>query len=157
MNNKNLWWVLLVIVLISAGAIYYNNIKVNDTAAESARQQALSQEESRPDITINVKYQFKNGVHYFLGDLELPNACYAHNAEVKKHENDIEIALTTTAPTDPNLICAEVITAKPFKVQFEAPQDTIIYATLNGETVNLNIFEVGPDEDLEKVELFFKG
>ena len=44
-----------------------------------------------------------------------------------------------------------------YKTSFEGPEDLQFLATLNGEPVNLNQFEIPADQDIDAVEIFIKG
>lgn len=61
----------------------------------------------------------------------------------------------TTKNTDE--LCAQVITPRPFRVEFTAPKNITVNATLDGKPITLNILEVKEGEDIDKVEFNEKG
>lgn len=154
MNKKTSLWIAIIIILILIGVAIYSSQKAKKIDYSSERNKAIEEVVQRPAITLNAKHQYRDGEHTFLGTLELPSPCHTYNAEVIPGEELTEIALTYEAS---NQLCAQVITERQFRVSFSAEEEVDVIATLNGETVNLNIFDVGPDEDLSEVEIFIKG
>lgn len=146
-----------VIVLILIAAALYASFTTK-TTVPTDREQAIKNDENEPDTTINVKHQYKDSEHAFVGLLDLPTPCHSFNAEVQSSENNhrANIALTITPPAE-GVMCAQVIAPKTFKVTHKGAEDMPFTATLNGEIVKLNVFEVGEDEDIDTVELFIKG
>jgi hypothetical protein len=153
--NKNIYLgsaVILLLVIFSGVAIYRNNTgNIND------RQYKVEEPVNsitRPTETLNARYQYKTGQHIFIGDLVLPNPCYTFNTEIIKRENETEIAITTQSTGE---MCIQVISEQMFKVSFEGNPDDLIIASINGELVNLNIFEIPANEDIDEIEVFIKG
>lgn len=157
MNNKKTIW-FIIMVLVFGGISFYTSHKADNVDFTEERQDAIEKAIQRPTITINTKHQYKDGEHIFLGSFEVPSPCYSHNAEViKEDESGItEVALSYNLK-ESDEICAQVIDEREFKVVFEGDLDDDIIATLNGEVVNFNVFEISPDEDISEVEIFIKG
>ena len=161
MKKKN--WVILVaaIILLLTGVIFHNEYKVSKIDESNIeRQQAIEDVLQKSNITINTKYQYRNGTHTFLGTFETPTPCYTYNVEKKETDGIKEIAITYQEMHDETgeaMNCTQVITERDFKVSFEGSVDDEIIATINGDLVNLNIFEVSEDEDIEDVEVYMKG
>jgi hypothetical protein len=152
--DKKIWitFIVFVVAVLSGTAYYKSNQEVSN--ATYTREDAIKDEVQRPKETINTKYQYKDGQHIFVGTLLLPTPCHSYNAEVDKRDNETEIKVTTASSED---MCIQQITERMFKVSFEGPEDELIIASLNGEVVNLNIFEVPEDEDIDDIEVFIKG
>ncbi len=153
MNNKFLWGTLLVIAIVSVGAYLYNKDK--QKIIDQARDAAITDQVQRPEITLNTKHQYKDGQHVFVGSVELPTPCYKITTEVTKEQNEtiLNISYASTSAD----VCAEVVTSKEFRVAFEGKADDIIIAKLNGELVNLNIFEIPVDKNIDDVKVYNKG
>jgi hypothetical protein len=151
--KKQIWVSSLVLglIFILAGlAIYKNNKEVGaPLLPENTEEEFI-----KPTETINTKYQYKNGEHIFVGSLLLPTPCHSYNVEVKKNNNDTEIAITTKTEAE---MCAQVMSEKMFKVNFKGEASDSIFVSLNGEVVNLNIFELPADQDINDIEIFIKG
>lgn len=161
MNKKNWVALVLAIILLLIGVIFHNKYRANKVeTSDDNRQQAIEDIVQRSNTTINTKYQYKNGTHTFLGTFETPTPCYSYSVN-KKEDNDIkEIAITYQQMHDETgeaIVCEEVITNRQFKISFEGGIDDEIIATLNGEVVNLNIFEVGENENIEDIDIYMKG
>lgn len=144
--------IVLVIILVAAAALYMG--KKGATPEPTPRDEAVQEEEQRPAQTINVKHQYKDGLHTFVGVIDTPTPCYDVQAVVLPGDSP-EIKITTVQ-TEAE-ICAQVITSQEFRVQHQAPEDTQFIATVNGELVNINQFDVDADTDINEVELFIKG
>jgi biopolymer transport protein ExbD len=152
MNNKFLWIILLVVAIFSVSAYLYNKDK--QKTLDESRAQAINNEIQRPSITINAKHQFKNGQHVFVASIELPNPCNKITTEVTKDPNETIINVNYASTSQ---VCTEVITEKEFKVSFEGTADENIIAKLNGELVNLNLFEITSDQNIDEVKIYNKG
>lgn len=151
MDNKILIGVLVVAAVVLGGtALYKSNQSVE---VDLTRDEALNTEVQKAKKTITTKYQYKDGQHIFVGNLKLPTPCHTYNAEVVQKDGAAEIRVTT----EEGGVCVQQITERLFKVSFEGEQGDNIFATLNGETVNLNIFEIPEDEDIDDIEIFIKG
>ncbi|HMP67135.1 MAG TPA: hypothetical protein PKA60_00090 [Candidatus Paceibacterota bacterium] len=157
MNKKISIAVLALLVLILIGAAVYSSQKNKKIDYNSDRQQVLDDLINRPTETITVKQQYKNGNYTVIGSFEVPTPCYSYNAEVIKKDGITEIAITYFDNSNPDTMCAQVISEKLFRVDFEGAPGENIVATINGEIVNLNVFEIGPDEIIENIELYIKG
>jgi len=161
MNKKN--WIILVLLIFALliGVIFHNMYKANKLDQQAVdRQQAIEDVLQHSNITINTKHQYRDGVHTFLGTFETPTPCYSYNTKVLEKDGFKEIAISyqeTHDETGEAVICAQVITERQFKVSFEGSETDDVVATLNGVLVNLNIFEVGEDENIEDVEIYIKG
>jgi hypothetical protein len=152
MNHKLLWGTLLIIAIITIGAYFNNKNKLE--ALDQAREEAINNEIQRPSVTVNVKHQFKDGAHTFIGNLELPTPCHKISTEVIKEENETIIDISYASTSE---VCAQVITEKEFTVIFAGEIDENIIARLNGELVNLNIYDIDPKQNIYEVEIFNKG
>ncbi|HRY30924.1 MAG TPA: hypothetical protein P5328_00835 [Candidatus Paceibacterota bacterium] len=157
--SKKLSIIVAVVVILAFTAVaIYSQERADKIDYSLERQKALDEVSNRPNITVNTKHQYKDGRHIYLGYLEVPSPCYSHNVEIKKSEEITEIAITYQEdPSAKSENCIQMITEKTFKVSFEGAEDEDIIATLNGETVNLNQFEIDPDEDIEEADIFIKG
>lgn len=153
MNKTTKISVILIIILIVVWIFYA--VGKDSAQNDTTREDLVEMEENRPEISINTKHQYKDGMHVFVGTLEIPSPCHSYNAEIVEG-NPFEVKLSITDPAEGE-VCAQVITNRDFKVSYEASQDTQFFGTLNGEKIEFNLFEVGVDEDIDTVELYLKG
>jgi hypothetical protein len=153
MENKNLIvsLVVIVVIIIIASLVSRNNNVENPTERDNANIEETEKE------TLNVKHQYKDGEHVFVGTLQLPTPCHSYNAEVVETENGPEIKITITEPAQ-DQVCAQVISEKDFKVTYKSDNPDLEFKYfVNGTEVNFNLFEVSPEENIDTFELFIKG
>ncbi len=116
----------------------------------------LHQEEPSSNLvttSVSTLHQFSNGVHTYVGIIETPTPCYtvSGNAIVKEsYPEQVDIRIETH---DPEKICAQVVTAKKFKVSFRASAEAVVTAYLNGVRVLFKVKEASPTVNLETVEI----
>jgi cbb3-type cytochrome oxidase subunit 3 len=152
MNNKYLWVILLFFIVLFAGAYLYNKDKRENLDQE--RQAAIEEESQRPSVTLNIKHQYKDGTHLIVGLLELPTPCDQITTNVTKNTGETIVDINYSSGEE---ICAQVITEKEFRISFAGSADENIIAKLNGELINLNLFEIDPTKNIDEVEIFNKG
>ncbi len=152
MNNKFLWGSLIVVVIILISTYEYNKNK--QEIINNQREQSIQNEIQRPSVTINVKHQYKDGKHTMVGLVELPTPCDNLSTKIEKREFETILDINYSSDSE---ICAQVITEKYFRISFEGNMDDNIIARLNGEIINLNIFDIDPNKDIDEVEIFNKG
>jgi hypothetical protein len=155
--SKKTWTitVIVIVALMSSIAIYTNYKANNIEEVNNERQDAIDETYLRPEITVNTKHQYKDGVHTYIGTFETPTPCDTYNAVIDLNENGHVIEITHE-PNEEEL-CAQVVTERQFRVSFEAEENVDAIATINGELVNLNVFEVPSDQNIEDFEIFIKG
>jgi hypothetical protein len=153
MNNKTFFAIAIIFILILVGTMFFNQ---NKTDYEQVNEEELTREvEIISDITLDTKYQYKDGKHFFAGSVETPTPCYSVETNVIKEAGMTEIQIITTPP-DADIMCSQVVTEQMFNISFEGAQDEIIIATLNGEIVNLNLFEVPQDQTIQDFIIYNK-
>lgn len=106
---------------------------------------------------LDVKEQYRDGKYTFAGSVQVPNPCYTLKSQANKIEEDEYQIQITTTPPKAGTMCAEVITDKQFKLTFEAPQDILVTATINGIEYNVNRFVVPADQNIDDFDLSVKG
>jgi hypothetical protein len=154
MQKTTMWVLVAIIGIVGIAAIIYVTTKTVEPVAPTAREEAQQQDALMPTKTIQVKHQYKDGNHTFMGMIETPTPCYNVTAVILPGDVP-EIKITTQE--QPDTICAQVISEKQFTVRFTGPEDTQFLTTVNDEPVNMNQFDIDPDVDIESVEIFIKG
>jgi hypothetical protein len=146
-------FIALIIILVIAGAVYYTR----DTRTETdlTPREEAQQQDALPTQTINLKHQYKDGTHIFMGIVETPTPCYNVTAVILP--GDVAEIKITTKEQEGVEMCAQVVTEKTFKVTHVAAEDAPFLATVNDEPVNINQFDIDADVDIEKVEIMIKG
>ncbi len=101
-------------------------------------------EEPTPSVItthVNVGHQFKDGVHTYTGSVEAPTPCYAVAGAAVVKESYPEQVDIKLEMRDTGGVCAQVITAKTFKVSFEASERPVVRGFINGTPVLLVVSE----------------
>ena len=107
--------------------------------------------------TLEVKEQYKNSTYTFMGDVQVPTPCHSLENKVNKISNtEYQIELKTIAPQK-DIVCAQVVTDKSFKVSFQAPADIKVTALLDGVPYQINRFIVPNDQNIDTFKLEIKG
>lgn len=153
MNNKLIIAGVLVAMFILLGLSIYkskNEVKNFDTA----RDLVSNNEVQRPAETVNAKYQYKNGQNIFVVSLQLPTPCHKISQSITKSNDTYEINLSTT-PTQE--VCAQVVTERLVRVQWAGKSDDLYVVKLNGEVVNLNVFAIPNEENIDEIQVYTKG
>lgn len=144
----------IIVLIILVVIIGYFSKKDSERMEMQMNEQGNESEFSEP---LAVKYQYKDGQHVFVGDLELPNPCYSYNAEITDSENsNTKNLMINYSPTGDEM-CTQVITNVTYRASYIGPEDLQFKAFLNGEEKRLNAFEVPLDVNIDDFELFIKG
>jgi hypothetical protein len=112
--------------------------------------------------TVDVKEQYKDGAYTFVGSVEVPSACHGLDASVSEdptggsNVSSYMIAVTTVPPQE-GIVCAQVVTAKTFKVSVAAPEGSLFKITVDGAEHVLNRFEIPADANIDTYQLELKG
>ena len=103
--------------------------------------------------TISVKHQFKDGMHTYVGDIDTPTPCYSISGGAIVRESYPEQVDVRIEVEESGGVCAQVITAKKFKVSFAASLEAEIRMFVNGVSVLFETTEVPLSVNLEKTEI----
>lgn len=151
-SKKTTAIVIAIIVIILIGGGFYMSYKKGGDKTPTAEEQIPLKDGTgeKYEVTfINAKHQYKNGKHIYTGMINLPTPC--HSVDVKAipvgaGKYTLEF---TTATTDE--LCAQVVTPRTFRIEFTAPKNITVDATLDGKVITLNVLEVKEGEDIDKV------
>jgi len=154
--------IVVLFILLAAGLFGYTLMKSKDAkiAEETPTVQPQPETNNLPDRAriITAKHDYTDGVHAIAGEIEVPTPCDRLTAEtffVEGNKRNVELQFKTTNESEGE--CVQAVTPARFKVEFEAPEDAAISATLDGEGIVLNLVEVPEGEDLDSFSEFIKG
>ena len=110
-----------------------------------------------PKTVITAKHAYLKNEHVVAGEVPLPTACDLLDASaiVSADKKQVLVQLASKIATGEK--CSPNVTPARFKVTAKALKNATIIASLNGQTVTLNLIEAGPDENLDDFELYIKG
>jgi len=153
MKNKIITIVGLLVLLVVL--VYGYEAVFNRQIVESPVKEVVSDDDLL--LTLDVKRQYEDGVYTFAGQLPVPTPCHGISAEVVAMENSAyAIEITTTMPKA-DVICAQVITQKDYKVSFESPENANVRAFVDGVEYRINNFDVPAGFDIDEFDLRIKG
>lgn len=145
---------IIIIVLIAGG--FYLSYKKGGVKAPTTEEgiPLKNGTGTNYEITvINAKHQYKNGKHIYAGIINLPTSCHTVDVKAVPAGAGKYTLQFTTATTDET--CAQMVTPRPFRVEFTAPKVITVDATLDGKAITLSVLEVKEGEDIDKVDLNF--
>lgn len=144
MNNRSIWGIIVVLVLILLAIFYWWNPfgpAEEEPIPTGENQAAVGAVVSPGQLPAN--HYFSAGRHTIQGSVSLPTPCHELSTEVFVAESapvQVRIDFKTTLTSE---ICAQVITDKFFSVEFDAPAAVVITATWNGASLELVLSESG--------------
>lgn len=142
---------LVVVILLVAGVYSVVNWKKNQ--AEDDKPVAGS---DYYVSVIDVKHQYRDGKHVYAGSLDLPTPCYSLDSSIGKDtETSATIKLDTMRSEEE--MCAQVISTKKFKLETSGSGTLSVKGLLNGKPLQLNIFEVPMNQNIDDVDIDTKG
>lgn len=168
--DKKGTYVILGIVILAVGVFAFisfqkssllgeNDIPTYDaqTASSSAWENAPAEIVISPKTVITAKHAFIKNEHTVAGEVPLPTACdlLDSSAIVSADKKQVLVQLASKIMTREK--CTPNVTPARFKVTAKADKDAVITATLNGQTVTLNLIEAAAGENLDDFELYIKG
>ncbi len=117
----------------------------------------INDEATFPAQKIELKEQYKGSTYTFVGTLELPTPCHTLEQSVNKiSDTEYQIEINTIDPKK-DIVCAQVITPKSYKVSFEAGADIDVSIRINGVVYQTNRFIVPSDVNIDSYTLDIKG
>lgn len=110
-----------------------------------------------PAQKVEVKEQQKGSMYTFAGELDLPTPCHSLTTKVNKiSDTTYQIEINTVAPAA-DVMCAQVITPKPYKVSFEAGENITVTVLLDGVEYETNRFLIPDGANIDTFKLEIKG
>lgn len=117
----------------------------------------VEQTENKNPQIIEVKEQYKNQTYTFVGTVQVPTPCHTLVSKVNTlSSTSYQIEITTIQPVS-DIVCAQVITDKTYKVSFNAPEDITVTALIDGVMYDLNRFIVPQGQNIDTFKLEIKG
>lgn len=155
--NRNLIIAIVVIVLIILGVTLYWQFSGTGSFDNQTGNVIDSQNQQETRL-MTALHQFRNGRHIVAGEVDLPTPCHDLNYEtVVTQTSPQQVMINFTTNSNNADVCAQVLTAARYKVEFQAAENAVIQATWNGGPVQLNLVPVPAGDDLNDFEVFIKG
>jgi len=105
------------------------------------------------------QYQPDEGRHIVAGTTTVPTPCHQLSTKTDVRESNPEqVVISFAAEKEGDEVCAQEVQNRRFKVTFSASkQANIVGGTFDGDRIDLNLRDVGPDEDLDDFNVYTKG
>lgn len=130
---------------------------VGDNASTTLWENSPAEIVVTPQTVITAKHSFQNGTHIIAGEVPLPSPCDILESSVTPSTDKKQVVVQLTSSIKSGEKCPQEITPARFKVSVKADKGAVLSATLNGQTVTLNLIEAGVNENLDDFQLYIKG
>ena len=148
---------IIALILILGGFYYsYKTNKGNEETFNPDEESTRGIDSGAVEV-VDIRHQYKDGVHTYAGEINLATPCDSVEVTAVKDTTNLSNVTLQFTSTSTEEVCAQVITARRFKVSFEGGEDVNVRGMLNGRELRLNVFEVPSGEDLESFEVDVKG
>ncbi len=154
MNTRALLIAGILFVLIVLGMFAFAEYKKSLIKEEPAPEEPIVEEDA---MRIDAKHFFINGTHTLAGEIMMPTPCDLLETDAIVRESMPEQVTVAFEVVNNSEMCAQVMTAQRFKVDFAASEGASIDATYKGKPAILNLIPAGPNETPEDFEVFIKG
>lgn len=156
---KILGGILVALLLISGGTYYlsHRDKTASTPSTVSPGEKPDGSVLAEDTILITAKHSFVNGKHIIAGEVDVPTPCYSLDVTSSVSAGNPEQVAVFFKTTDGGGVCAQVISARRFKIEFNASKDAVISATFNGKPATLNLIPASPGEDLNNFDIYIKG
>jgi hypothetical protein len=155
MNKKTAILIGALVVIVVGLTAFWQFYGPKSSSNQPA--QVINSQNQGEERIITALHQFSKGKHIIAGEVDLPTPCHVINQNVtytSVNPDKINIDYITSTKDE---LCAQVLTATRYKINFPASENVEITATWNGAPAQLNLVPVGADENLENFEVFIKG
>lgn len=157
MDKRSIILVVSLFILIVVGMFVFAYLKKTEIV-EAPVVVVEEQTVPYPQITrIDAKQYYKDGVHTFVGEIEMPTPCDLLQATSAVRESFPEQIILNFTVINTAEMCAQTITLQRFSVTAAASAEATVQATFMGRSVVLNLVPALPGETPEEFELFIKG
>jgi len=156
MTHRGIIAAIIVFALIIVGMFVFAFLKKSEFNAPTPSVVTPPPASPYDSITrIDGKHFTSGTAHTIVGEVLMPTPCDLLDWTTSTNSSGhVSIDFTVINSTDS---CIQTVTPQKFYVQFTAPLDVPISATLNGRTVILNLIPALPGESPDTYEYAPKG
>jgi hypothetical protein len=158
MDRRTIVLIVIVFILIIIGMFTFTSLMKKEVEVKVVPDVLVEEPVPYPNITrIDAKHYFIDGLHTFVGEIEMPTPCdLVEVNSVVRESMPEQIQLDFTVINNAEM-CTQVITAQRFLVEAKASEGATVSATFMGRAVELNLIPAMPGETPADFELFIKG
>lgn len=166
MDKKGTYIIAGIVILAVVGFIAIsfqkttldtNSPQSGDNASTTIWENTPAEVVVTPQTVITAKHAYQNGVHTIAGEVPLPSPCDILESSAIPSTDKKQIVVQFASSIKTGEKCPQEITPARFKVTVKGDKNAAISATLNGQSVTLNLIEAGPSENLDDFQLYIKG
>lgn len=158
MDRRTIVLIVTVFILIIIGMFTFTSIMKKEVGVKAVPDVVMEEPILYPNITrIDAKHYFMDGLHTFVGEIEMPTPCDLVEVNSLVRESlpeQIQLDFTVINNAE---VCAQVITAQRFLVEAKASEGATVSATFMGRVIELNPIPALEGELPADFELFIKG
>ena len=148
--------ILALIVVGMFGFAYLKKTEISE--APTAQPEPIPVDGPYASITrIDAKHFFILPTHTVAGEILMPTPCDLLNWSTRVQESMPETIYIDFDIVNHAESCEQTPTTQRFMVSFDASENAVIKATLEGRAVELNLIPAAEGETPEDFELFIKG
>ena len=129
--------IFVVIVLVTVGMFVFSSKSTQDDLLMDSGNISDNPYFQTLD-SIPVRRSFANGMHTMQGHVILPNPCYDFTHEVVNAESFPEQVIIDFTVIPRAEVCVQVLDEREFTVTFQASEQALITARINGEAITLS-------------------
>lgn len=159
MEHTKIMVAAAILVVVIGGMFTFTYLKKQEMEQIIPSEPVVTEDEGPyAYITrINGKHFYDGKTHTIVGEIPMPTPCDLLNWDTRIQESMPETAIVDFTVINNAEACAQVVTQQRFKVSFDASENAVMRATLEGRSVELNLIPGREDETPEDFELFIKG
>lgn len=161
MEQKHVVGSVFLLGLIILGMFvfaYLKRTELREAAVQPEVPAPAAEVSPYADITrIEAKHFFDGKTHTIVGEIPMPTPCDLLNWSSRIAESMPETVTVDFDVVNNAEACAQVVTPQRFKVSFDASENAVIRATLEGRELLINLIPPGSGESPDDFEVFIKG
>ena len=161
MTKSSITLCIGLLIALVMGMFTYTFLKrqeINQTNAPVVAPSTATTTNSYGYVTsITTKHFYLDGVHTFVGSIDMPTPCDLLDSAVTIRESFPEQVVLEFRVINNTNDCAPIITPQRFKVAVVASVGAILSATFMDRPVQLNVIPAKRGEVPEDFEIFIKG
>lgn len=162
MDKRSIVLVVVFFALVVAGMFIFAYLKRSEIKEPAIVAPVTNGEGDEtvlyPNITrIDAKHYYIDGVHTFVGQIEMPTPCDLVTAESSVAESYPEQITLNFNVINNAESCVQVITGQRFMVSASASKEATVKAKFMGRDVELNLIPAAPGETPDEFEVYIKG
>jgi hypothetical protein len=162
MDKRSIILVVIFFALVVVGMFIFAYLKKSEISEPATNVPVTNGQTEEvvayPEIKrVDAKHYFIDGVHTFVGQLEMPTPCDLLTSEASVAESYPEQVTLNFSVINNAESCVQAITAQRFMITAAASKDASFKAKFMGRDIELNLIPAAVGEIPEEFELYIKG